>query len=803
MNVENRSPTHSRRRSAAVILGGAFLLACVSPSASVDAAPPEDAPLRDRPGTLHVPAEPHAPLRLDGHRLQLAAPIDRWDEAIPLGNGLTGGLLWGGGDTINLSLDRGDLWDLSQSEIVAAPDWTYATMQRLVAAKDQARISAMFDAPYDLPYPTKLPAGRLKIKLDAQREVRAFVLDLHRAEAGVDVGHATVRAFFSAKRPVAVLYVPGSARTLELVRPAGLDQLKYAPAEFGSEGDERWMVQHAAGGLVYAIVVASRPETDGQLLTVAITSTSDGPDPLAIGRRRAADAVSAGYEPLLAEHRPWWDSLWATSAVHVPDPDIQAHYELCTYFYGSGSRAGAPPMPLQGVWTADEGGLPPWKGDYHNDLNTQMTYLAYHTAGLTECGRSFLDFNTALLPRYRRFAKEFYGVEGVGGAAVPGVMTLEGAPMGGWGMYSLSPTNGAWVAQSFYLHWRYTMDESFLRGRAYPFCSEIAQTLSSLLKPDARGRLVLPLSSSPEIHDNSLRAWLTPNSNYDLALMRWLFGALAQMAPEAGKPDEAARWRELLDNLDDFDIEDNGGEPGSLTFARGDRYETSHRHFSHAMAIHPLGLLTIEGNRRERAIIDATLDRIIERGTDQWCGYSFSWMSCMLARSGRPEQALEYLEAYQRAFILRNGFHANGDQSGSGGAGLSKFTYRPFTLEGNFLAMQAVQEMLLQSWGGTVRVFPAVSRRWPDAWFHDLRAEGGFRISATRRGGRTVFVRVVAEHGGLLRLRDPFAGSETGLARAAHWNRSDLRRDSGHLLIQMAPGDVLDGSCPPEDPEAP
>jgi alpha-L-fucosidase 2 len=488
--------------------------------------------------------------------------------------------------------------------------------------------------------------------------------------------------------------------------------------------------------------------------------------------------------------------------VHVPDPDIQAHYELCTYLYGSGSRAGAPPMPLQGVWTADEGGLPPWKGDYHNDLNTQMTYLAYHAAGLTECGRSFLDFNTDLLPRYRRFAEDFFGVADAS-AAVPGVMTLQGAPMGGWGMYSLSPTNGAWVAQSFYLHWRYTMDEEFLRERAYPFCSAIAGTLTALLKPDARGRLVLPLSSSPEIHDNSLKAWLTPNSNYDLALMRWLFGALAEMAPDAGKPEEVARWREVLGKLDDFDVEVGKGEtePGSLTFAKGERYDTSHRHFSHAMAIHPLGLLSIEGGERQRAIVDATLDRILERGTDYWCGYSFSWMSCMLARCGRPEQALEYLEAYQRAFILRNGFHANGDQSG---AGLSKFTYRPFTLEGNFLAMQAVQEMLLQSWGGTggvgggaVRVFPAVSRRWGDAWFHDLRAEGGFKVSATRRGGRTVFVRVVAEHGGLLRLRDPFAGGP------AHWNRADLRRDSGDLLIQMAAGDVLDGSCPPEDPGSP
>ena len=87
-------------------------------------------------------------------------------------------------------------------------------------------------------------------------------------------------------------------------------------------------------------------------------------------------------------------------------------------------------------------------------------------------------------------------------------MTLDGRPMGGWVMYSLQPTNAAWLGFLFYQHWRYTMDEAFLRDRAYPWCAEIGQCLLSLLKPDADGVLRLPLSSSPEIHDNTLRAWL-------------------------------------------------------------------------------------------------------------------------------------------------------------------------------------------------------------------------------------------------------------------------------------------------------
>ena len=114
----------------------------------------------------------------------------------------------------------------------------------------------------------------------------------------------------------------------------------------------------------------------------------------------------------LAAHAAWWKSFWATSSVTMPDGRLQRHYDLVKYFYGAASRVGAPPMPLQGVWTADNGKLPPWKGDYHNDLNTQTTYIAYQAAGLFEAGESFLRYMSGLLPEFRAFATSFYGVDG-------------------------------------------------------------------------------------------------------------------------------------------------------------------------------------------------------------------------------------------------------------------------------------------------------------------------------------------------------------------------------------------------------
>ncbi|MCX7428064.1 MAG: glycoside hydrolase N-terminal domain-containing protein [Planctomycetia bacterium] len=716
--------------------------------------------------------------------LELAAPIDRWDEAIPLGGGLLGGLVWGDGNPLRLSLDRGDLWDLRTPEPLLRKDWTYATIRKGVAEKNQAALGELFDKPYnDFAYPTKIPAGRIELVLGPGRKVESFHLDLRRAVARAKLaGGGAVDVFFSATEPVAMLRVEGPAADWRIVMPTSLKTLGYADAEIGREGETAWALQTASGGLKYAVVATSRRVGDATEIAVTVTSSGDDPDPVALGRRRASAALAKGYEAVLAPHVSWWKEFWSASAVSLPDAAIQRHYDLVQYFYGSASRRGAPPIPLQGVWTADEGTLPPWKGDYHHDLNTQLTYWAYLASGRFAEGECFLDFMWNLLPEHRRFARKFYAAPG---AAVPGVMTLDGKAMGGWGQYSLSPIQGAWIAQAFYWHWRYTMDPEFLNQRAYPYGAEIAECLVALLEPGPDGKLNLPLSTSPEIHDNRLESWLTPNSNNDLALLRWLFAALAEMADARQDTAAATRWRGVLGRLDDLAIE---GTDGALRLSPNESLAESHRHHAHLMAIHPLGILTVEGTPRDRKIIEASLAQIDRLGTKAWCGYSFSWMACLGARAGQPDRALSNLKLFVDAFISRNGFHLNGDQTGRG---YSNFTYRPFTLEGNFAAGQAVHEMLLQSWGNTVRVFPAVPGQWADVAYRDLRAEGAFAVSARREAGKTAWVKVRSERGGQLRLRDPFAGA------AASWNRDDVKKVGDDYVSTLAAGEVLEGHPAP------
>lgn len=715
--------------------------------------------------------------------LRLDAPIERWDEGIPLGNGLMGGLLWGGGNVLKVSLDRGDLWDLRRPDIVKQPDWNYATIKRLVAEGDQKEISRLFDAPYnDIPYPTKLPVARLELEFPAQNQIKRFSLDLATATGQVDLVKGRVRAVFDATRPVAFLDINGPEPAPRFVPSAAVKKLGYPAAEVGEEGDFAWVVQSASKGDALKYAVALKKQRDGNRtrIAVTITSTADGDDPLAIAKEQL-DAALAGQS--LDPHRRWWAYFWDKSGVRVPDEDIQRQYDLVQYFYGAASRRWAPPMPLQGVWTADEGSLPPWKGDYHHDLNTQLTYWAYLAAGHFDEGLSFIDFMWDLLPEHRRFAKTFYGT---GGAAVPGVMTLDGKALAGWAQYSLSPMDGAWVAQAFYKHWRYTMDDAFLRERAYPYMVALAECYVDLLEPGDDGKLKLPLSSSPEIHNNTIKAWMTPNTNFDLALLRWHFTALAEMAQELGEAGAAERWRGVLAKLDDFAVEP---DTMALMLSPDESLTESHRHHSQVMAIHPLGLITIEGSDRDRAVIEGTLAQMEELGTRNWCGYSFSWMACIGARAGKPETALKYLDIFVSNFISRNGFHLNGDQKGGE---YSNFKYRPFTLEGNFAAAEAVHEMLLQSWGDVVRVFPAVPAEWADVEFEKLRAEGGWIVSAKRAAGKTASVSVRATVDGPLRLRDPFNGAPV------EWNLQGVKKDGRDYIIDLKGGQELIGTPKPE-----
>jgi hypothetical protein len=488
-------------------------------------------------------------------------------------------------------------------------------------------------------------------------------------------------------------------------------------------------------------------------------------------------ALIRGYINDGASHTAWWQNFWSKSAIHIPDTLLEKQWYLEQYKFGSASRRGAPPISLQAVWTADNGRLPPWKGDYHNDLNTQLSYWPAYSSNHLEGAMAFLDFEDKNKANYERYTKLYFDKTGL---AVPGVTTLDGTEMGGWIQYSLSPTVSCWLAQHYYLQWRYSMDRKFLRERAYPWIKSTATFIENITTKDENGHRKLPISSSPEINDNDITAWFPQNTNYDLALMKFIFKAAAELAGELGLKNEAAHWKKTRAEFGDFALTAND----ELMFAPSMAYNQSHRHFSNMLAIHPLGLIKWEDGPKAQAIIKNSIHLLDSIGPAYWCGYSYSWLANMKARAKDGAGAANELKIFAKAFCSVNSFHLNGDQTKSG---YSKYQYRPFTLEGNFAFAAGLQEMLIQSYAGFIEILPAVPAEWKNISFENLRTEGAFLVSIKKELGKVDEVKIVSVKGGNTKLKLPF---ETWTATA----QKDVKianTGDGFISLNCKPGAIL------------
>jgi alpha-L-fucosidase 2 len=401
---------------------------------------------------------------------------------------------------------------------------------------------------------------------------------------------------------------------------------------------------------------------------------------------------------------------------------------------------------LQAVWTADNGKLPPWKGDFHHDLNTQLSYWPAYSGNHLEEEIGFIDWLWKNRDTFKKYTKGYYETEGIN---VPGVSTLTGAPMGGWIQYAFGPTVSAWLGHHFYLHWRYSMDRAFLEQKAYPWIKDVALFLEGISEVTDEGIRKLPISSSPEIYDNSRKAWFGETTNFDLALIKWTYEKAEELALELGEIEEAKKWASIHAQWPALLTDEQSG----LMFGRDVPYADSHRHFSHLMGYHPLGILDFSKGAADQKVIKNTIATLDDMGSDYWTGYSFSWLGNLKARAFDGEGAVKALQIFATSFCLPNSFHVNGDQSGKG---YSKYTYRPFTLEGNFAFAAGLQEMLIQSHTGAIHVFPAIPKDWQAVGFDQLRAEGAFLVSAKVKNGSLFNIDIKSEMGGILKLKNSF-----------------------------------------------
>jgi alpha-L-fucosidase 2 len=639
--------------------------------------------------------------------LSLKAPVATWDEGVPLGNGGAGALLWGGGDTLNITLDRADFWHNADVWTFSSPDFSWEFLVRSIKENNAKRRKEVFEknrsrkkTPEDS---TKLPGVRLVMKLGKGHTLKNFSLHRENAVATVTVstpaGDKKILAWFDDGDTHLSLQVPKGVEIIEknFLNNKAFDSLGGYPASVVSTN--RNVLSYYRG---------KRKGANGHYDKDFISG---------VRFRDEADRADSKF----------WRKFNAKSSISIPDKDMQRLYDMAIYLYGAAARKDCAPIALQGIWSADNGALPPWRGDYHNDLNTQMTYWAAGPSGCIEALEAFADFYIACLPEFKRCCEKLFA--GRKGAVIPGTMGYSGKYMFGWTGYSVPPTGGIWAFITFCDAWDYEPTIEKAR-KLLDFGRLLAKGLEYSWE-EKNGIRNFAVSCSPEYMDNKPQSFLPSNSSYDRAIAKSFYLWLARLEKACGNEKAAADMLREAQMFGPASVTNDG----VLQIAKGIDLKTSHRHPSHLLQIFPLTNVPSENSVNDAASVDYWE----KLGTSWWCGYSFSWAGCFEARLGRGDRAYRYLKDFQRAFVTRNGFHVNGDQLK---IGLSRFLYRPFTLEGNFGYARGIQEMLLRYdiEKNEYHLFPALPKAWDgkEVSFCDLRIPGGHRISARRAADGTV-----------------------------------------------------------------
>ncbi|QIB47332.1 glycosyl hydrolase family 95 catalytic domain-containing protein [Streptomyces aureoverticillatus] len=482
---------------------------------------------------------------------------------------------------------------------------------------------------------------------------------------------------------------------------------------------------HAGGGYT----TAWQEVRSGTKRLLAATIAYGHPE--STGREQALRTVRSALDGsparAIARHRDWWHAFYRRSFVSVPDKKVQRFYWIQLYKLACATRSHGPVTPVFGPWFPESGNN--WTSIWWN-TNVQVTYPVANGSNHRE-----LDAVTPAFAKYHQNLESNVRPELRDGETYalchPGDWKLRSGPryVGAPGTSPNDHTgNLTWALHNAWVTYRHHMDDDVLRHVIRPVLTKAVNYYARHLTEGADGRLHLPETRSPEYANAA-------DCTYDLSLLRWGVGALLDSVRRlrSGDPHEK-QWRDIRDRLVPYHENENG-----VMIGDGVPLAESHRHFSHLLWLYPL----------QEKLDRRTFDHWTSR-QERWHGYSYAAASSMETLFGKPEQALRHLRFFldgnvtDKCAMTPNTMYREGSN---------------FALESSISAGQSLLDMLTQSHGGVVRVFPAVSGTWRDASLQRVRTQGAFLVDASRRGGRTEWIRVESEAGEPLRLRHGIAGA--------------------------------------------